>query len=44
MVPGAGHLPHLRKPVQVNLALRGFVEDVFGFARRSSRSPADCDH
>jgi len=25
-VEGAGHLPHARKPVQVNLALREFVE------------------
>jgi len=27
-VEGAGHLPHARKPVQVNLALREFVEGV----------------
>ena len=26
-VRGAGHFPHARKPVQVNLALRGFCED-----------------
>ncbi len=44
MVPGAGPLPHVRKPVQVNLALRGFAEEVFGYARVSPRSPADCDH
>ncbi len=29
----AGHLPHARKPVQVNLALRDFSEDAFGRAR-----------
>jgi pimeloyl-ACP methyl ester carboxylesterase len=27
-IPGAGHFPHLRKPVVVNLALREFVESV----------------
>jgi pimeloyl-ACP methyl ester carboxylesterase len=27
-VEGAGHMPHARKPVQVNLALREFVEGV----------------
>jgi pimeloyl-ACP methyl ester carboxylesterase/predicted glycosyltransferase len=32
-VEGAGHLPHARKPVQVNLALREFVEG------RSLRDP-----
>jgi len=30
VVRGAGHFPHARKPVQVNLALRDFSEDVFG--------------
>jgi pimeloyl-ACP methyl ester carboxylesterase/predicted glycosyltransferase len=30
LVPGAGHFPHARKPVQVNLALRDFAEDAFG--------------
>jgi len=29
-VPGAGHIPHARKPVQVNLALRDFSEKAFG--------------
>jgi pimeloyl-ACP methyl ester carboxylesterase/predicted glycosyltransferase len=33
VVRGAGHLPHARKPVQVNLALRDFAEDAFGRAR-----------
>ncbi len=33
VVKGAGHLPHARKPVQVNLALRDFAEDAFGRAR-----------
>ncbi len=32
-IPGAGHFPHARKPVQVNLALRDFSEDAFGRAR-----------
>ena len=30
IVRGAGHFPHARKPVQVNLALRDFCEDTFG--------------
>jgi len=30
VVRGAGHFAHARKPVQVNLALRDFSEDVFG--------------
>jgi pimeloyl-ACP methyl ester carboxylesterase/predicted glycosyltransferase len=38
LVPGAGHLPHARKPVQVNLALRDFSEDVFG-RERTPRDP-----
>ena len=29
-IPGAGHMPHARKPVQVNLALRDFSERAFG--------------
>ncbi len=33
VVKGAGHFPHARKPVQVNLALRDFAEDAFGRAR-----------
>jgi pimeloyl-ACP methyl ester carboxylesterase/predicted glycosyltransferase len=37
VVRGAGHLPHARKPVQVNLALRDFSEDAFG----RSRTPRD---
>ncbi len=37
VVRGAGHIPHARKPVQVNLALRDFAEDVFG----RSRTPRD---
>jgi pimeloyl-ACP methyl ester carboxylesterase/predicted glycosyltransferase len=38
VVPGAGHFPHARKPVQVNLALRDFSEDAFG-CRRTPRDP-----
>jgi pimeloyl-ACP methyl ester carboxylesterase/predicted glycosyltransferase len=38
VVPGAGHGPHARKPVQVNLALRGFSEDAFG-RKRTPRDP-----
>ena len=37
-VPGAGHFPHVRKPVQVNLALRDFSEDAFG-RERTPRDP-----
>ncbi|HEX5852313.1 MAG TPA: alpha/beta fold hydrolase [Solirubrobacteraceae bacterium] len=37
VVPGAGHGPHARKPVQVNLALRDFAEDAFG----RTRTPRD---
>ncbi len=37
-VPGAGHFPHARKPVQVNLALRDFAEDVLG-RQRTPRDP-----
>jgi pimeloyl-ACP methyl ester carboxylesterase/predicted glycosyltransferase len=33
LVRGAGHFPHVRKPVQVNLALRDFSEDAFGHPR-----------
>jgi pimeloyl-ACP methyl ester carboxylesterase/predicted glycosyltransferase len=29
-VRGSGHFPHARKPVQVNLALRGFAEEASG--------------
>ncbi|HET9119287.1 MAG TPA: alpha/beta fold hydrolase, partial [Solirubrobacterales bacterium] len=38
VVEGAGHMPHARKPVQVNLALRDFSEDAFG-RRRTPRDP-----
>jgi pimeloyl-ACP methyl ester carboxylesterase/predicted glycosyltransferase len=38
MVRGAGHFPHARKPVQVNLALRDFSEDAFA-RRRTPRDP-----
>jgi len=38
VVRGAGHMPHARKPVQVNLALRDFSEDAFG-RRRTPRDP-----
>jgi pimeloyl-ACP methyl ester carboxylesterase/predicted glycosyltransferase len=38
VVRGAGHFPHARKPVQVNLALRDFCEQAFG--RRVAREPA----
>jgi pimeloyl-ACP methyl ester carboxylesterase/predicted glycosyltransferase len=37
-VSGAGHFPHARKPVQVNLALRDFAEDVCG-RKRTPRDP-----
>jgi pimeloyl-ACP methyl ester carboxylesterase len=37
-VRGAGHFPHSRKPVQVNLALRDFSEDAFG-RERTPREP-----
>jgi pimeloyl-ACP methyl ester carboxylesterase/predicted glycosyltransferase len=37
-VRGAGHFPHARKPVQVNLALRDFCEDTFA-RRRTPRDP-----
>jgi pimeloyl-ACP methyl ester carboxylesterase/predicted glycosyltransferase len=33
VVRRAGHFPHARKPVQVNLALRDFAEDAFGRPR-----------
>ena len=36
--PGAGHFPHARKPVQVNLSLRDFAEDAFG-RERTPRDP-----
>ena len=38
VIPGAGHFPHARKPVQVNLALRDFSEDAFG-RERAPRDP-----
>jgi predicted glycosyltransferase len=38
IVGGAGHFPHARKPVQVNLALRDFSEDAFG-RKRTPRDP-----
>jgi pimeloyl-ACP methyl ester carboxylesterase/predicted glycosyltransferase len=38
VIPGAGHFPHARKPVQVNLALRDFSEDAFG-RPRTPRDP-----
>jgi predicted glycosyltransferase len=38
LVNGAGHFPHVRKPVQVNLALRDFCEDAFG-RPRTPRDP-----
>jgi pimeloyl-ACP methyl ester carboxylesterase len=38
LVRDAGHFPHVRKPVQVNLALRDFFEDVLG-PRRAPRDP-----
>ena len=37
-VPGAGHFPHSRKMVQVNLAIRDFSEDAFG-RERTPRDP-----
>ncbi|MFP5388206.1 MAG: alpha/beta fold hydrolase [Thermoleophilia bacterium] len=38
-VRGAGHFPHARKPVQVNLALRDFAENAF--ERRRPRRDAN---
>jgi pimeloyl-ACP methyl ester carboxylesterase len=38
VIPGGGHFVHARKPVQVNLALRDFVEDAFE-RRRTPRDP-----
>ncbi len=38
LVRGAGHFPHARKPVQVNLALRDFSEEAFG-RKRTARDP-----
>ena len=38
LVKGAGHFPHAREPVQVNLALRDFCEDALG-RRRTPRDP-----
>jgi pimeloyl-ACP methyl ester carboxylesterase/predicted glycosyltransferase len=38
VVHGAGHFPHARKPVQVNLALRELSEDAFG-RQRTPRDP-----
>jgi pimeloyl-ACP methyl ester carboxylesterase/predicted glycosyltransferase len=38
VVAGAGHLPHARKPVGFNLALRDFAEDAFG-RERTPRDP-----
>jgi len=39
VVRGSGHLPHARKPVQANLALREFSEDAFG----RERTPRDAN-
>ena len=38
IVSGAGHFPHARKPVQVNLVLRDFCEESFG-RPRTPRDP-----
>jgi predicted glycosyltransferase len=38
VLAGAGHFPHARKPVQVNLALRDLCEDAFA-RRRTPRDP-----
>jgi predicted glycosyltransferase len=38
VVAGAGHLPHARKPVGFNLALRDFAERAFG-RKRTPRDP-----
>jgi pimeloyl-ACP methyl ester carboxylesterase len=38
LVGGAGHLPHVRKPVQVDLALRDFCEEALG-RPRAPRDP-----
>jgi pimeloyl-ACP methyl ester carboxylesterase len=38
-IAGAGHFPHLRKPVAVNLALREFIESVLGAGGMSSPAP-----
>jgi pimeloyl-ACP methyl ester carboxylesterase/predicted glycosyltransferase len=34
VIRGGGHLPHVRKPIQVNVALREFSENVFGRVRK----------
>jgi predicted glycosyltransferase len=38
VLPGVGHLPHARKPVGFNIALRDFAEDAFG-RKRTPRDP-----
>jgi pimeloyl-ACP methyl ester carboxylesterase/predicted glycosyltransferase len=38
VVRGSGHLPHARKPVQVNVAMRELAEDAFG-RKRTPRDP-----
>ncbi len=38
VIPGAGHFLHARKPVPVNLAVRGLSEDAFG-RKRTPRDP-----
>jgi pimeloyl-ACP methyl ester carboxylesterase/predicted glycosyltransferase len=38
LIRGSGHFPHARKPVQVNLALRDFVEEACG-PPRPARDP-----
>ena len=38
-VHGGGHLPHARKPVQVNLALRDFCEDALRDRAHGSQTP-----
>jgi pimeloyl-ACP methyl ester carboxylesterase/predicted glycosyltransferase len=39
VVSGGGHFVHVRKPAQVNVALRDFADDAFG-RRRARRDPA----
>jgi pimeloyl-ACP methyl ester carboxylesterase/predicted glycosyltransferase len=38
VLAGVGHVPHARKPVEFNLALRDFAEDAFG-RKRTPRDP-----
>jgi pimeloyl-ACP methyl ester carboxylesterase len=41
MIEGSGHVPHGRKPVAFNLALREFAESVFGPVPVGAETPAE---